>query len=134
MGMNVDLAVSKYCELRERRSKLKAEYEAADAELTGMMEKLDRWLLEALLAVGGNNISTPHGTVYKTRKEYVNIDNFDAFVEYVTANNAYGMFEKRVSKTAVKEYMDPDAEGNYQNPPPPGIRFVTETAIGVRRK
>lgn len=132
--MNVDLAIQKYVELRDRRTALKADYEAKDEQLKELMGKIENWLLMELDKAGGQNIGTTHGTAYKTYKEYVTIDNYEAFVEYVTANEAYGMFEKRVSKSAVKDYMDANAEGEYQNPPPPGVKLVREVAIGVRRK
>ena len=44
------------------------------------------------------------------------------------------MLERRVSKSAVKDRMEEDRNGNYHQEPPPGVNFGRIEGVNVRRK
>lgn len=131
--MKTDAMVGKYVELRDRRSKLKKDYEAEDAKLKTMMEKMEEWFHKELVAAGEKSKRTDFGTVFITHKEYAGVADWGAALEYIKENNEWGMLQRRISLTAVKEIMDADANGKYRKPPPPGINFVRHETVGVRR-
>ena len=130
---NVDTVVAKYVELRDRRSEIKAKYEAQDAELEELMEKIERWLKAKMDQLGLKTANTPHGTAYKIHKEYASVADWEEMLEYIRQHEAWGLLEKRVSKKTLKEIMSPDANGEYTQPPPPGVNFVREETVQVRR-
>jgi hypothetical protein len=132
--MNTDQLVGKYVELRGRRSTLKKDYETADDALKLVMGKIEDKLKEDLDASGQESARTAHGTVFKTYKEYANIADWDTVLAFIKKNDAFDMFEKRISKTAVRDRMQQDADGNYLNPPPPGVNFVRQEVVQIRRK
>lgn len=131
--MRTDQMVGKYVELRDRRAKLKREFEAEDAKLKTMMEKLEEWFHKELVAAGESSKRTSAGTVFITHKEYAGVADWGAVLEYIQENKAWGMLQRRINLSAVKDIMDADANGEYRNPPPPGINFVRQETVGVRR-
>lgn len=134
MRDKVDGIVAKYLELRDRRSENKAAFEAKDRELRGMMEKIEGYLHEYLVTSGLEQSATKQATVFKTRKEYFNVADWDSLCAYVKENDAWGLLEKRVGKNTAKEIMDADANGVYQNPPPPGVNYTAVETVQIRRK
>lgn len=131
--MNIDQLTGKYIELRDRRTALKKEYDAADDKLKVLMTAIEDRLRADLDALGATSAKTAHGTVYKTYKEFASVADFDAMINYIKENEAWDMFERRVSKTAVRNYMEQDKDGNYINPPPPGVNFVRQETVQIRR-
>lgn len=131
--MNMSQFTAKYIELRDRRKALKSDYEAADGELKLMMEKIEDKMREMLDAQGQTSAKTPSGTVFKTHKEFAQVGDWDAILAYVKENDAFDMFEKRISKTAVRDRMDQDKDGNYRNAPPPGVNFSRKETVQIRR-
>lgn len=125
--------VAKYIELRDRRTALKRKYEDEDAELVAMMNNCEKWLKQALDNAGLTSANTKAGTFYKQYKEYVQVADKQAFLKYVRANDAWHLMEIRASKTGVKESMHPNQNGEYEDPPPPGVDFTREVAVTVRR-
>ena len=132
--MNIDQFTAKYVELRDRRSVLKKEYEGEDAKLKLMMEKIEGRLQMELDALGAESMKTAHGTVFKTFKEFAGVADFAVMLAYIIKHEAWEMFEKRVSKTAVRDIMEPRADGSYVNPPPPGVNFSRTETVQIRRR
>ncbi len=132
--MNLDQLVGKYIELRGRRTALKKEFESSDDALKLMMGKIEDKLKQNLDASGAESARTAHGTVFKTHKEYANVGDWDTLLAFVVKNEAWDMFERRVSKSAVCDRMQKDVHGDYIHPPPPGVNFVRQEVVQVRRK
>lgn len=131
--MNVDQFTAKYVELRDRRKALKKKYEEEDAPLKLMMEKIEEYLRTELDLAGAKSMNTAHGTVYKAYKEFANVADWDAVLEFILNNEAYDLLEKRISKAGVKERMELGSDGNYRNPPPPGVNFARQETVQIRR-
>lgn len=131
--MKTDMLVGKYVELRDRRSKLKKEFEAQDKEIKDMMEKIEDVLHKALIESGEKSKSTNYGIVFKTTKDYANVADWEAVLNFIDENKAWGLLERRVSKNEVKSLMEPDEAGKFTKPPPPGINFVQVETVGIRR-
>jgi hypothetical protein len=129
----MDQLTAKYVELRDRRKALKKDYEASDGELKLMMEKIEERLREMLDAQGQTSAKTPSGTAFKTYKEFAQVADWQAIIAFVKENDAFDMFEKRISKTAVRDRMEADKDGNYLNAPPPGVNFSRQEVVQIRR-
>jgi hypothetical protein len=134
MSVTADQLVAKYVELRDRCTAAKKKYEAEIAPWKDGMEKLEGHLQQMLDATGANSMNTDHGTIFRTYKESATVADWDAFMAYIQNNDEWGLLERRVSKTYVKELMDEQRDGSYRNPPPPGVNFVRLAAVQVRRK
>lgn len=135
MSEKVDLEgiVAKYVELRDRRSALKAHYEAEDLEHKNRMEKIEAYLNNQMSAMGVESLRTSAGTAFRTYKEFVSVADWTCLLGYIKENDRFDLLERRVSKSTTKEIMAADANGSYTNPPPPGVNFVREQTVQIRR-
>lgn len=131
--MKTDMLVGKYVELRDRRAALKKDYEAQDKQLKDLMEKIENKLHAMLVEAGETSKKTQYGIVFKTMKDYANVADWESVLEFIKDNEAWGMLERRVSKTEVKTLMAPDENGKFTKPPPPGVNFVQVETVGIRR-
>lgn len=131
--MNMDTLTEKFIELRDRRATIKKTYEEEDAKLTKLQDAIADKIKEILHSMGVTSAKTPHGTAYISHKESATVADWDAVIRYIKENDAYDLLEKRVSKTAVKDRMEQDRDGNYTNPPPPGVNFVRIEGVNIRR-
>jgi hypothetical protein len=59
--------------------------------------------------------------------DFANVADWDAVLTFVRENDAYDMFEKRISKTAVRGYID------QTKAVPPGVNYGTRIEVNVRK-
>lgn len=132
-ALNVDLAVAKFVELRDRKAALKKQCDEETQKLDSLMDGIEVWVKTQMHEAGTTSMKTPHGTAYIAWKESATVADWDAVLGYIKEHEAWGLLEKRVSKAEVKTIMEEDRNGQYQNPPPPGVNFVRVETINVRR-
>jgi hypothetical protein len=124
---NFDELVAQYVKLRDS---LKAADEA-HAEKTKMAKDyrsaLEAKLLERLNAVGGDAISTGHGTAYRTTRRSATIKDAEVFRTYVIDQEAFDLVDWKANANAVDDFVK--SEGSL----PPGVNLTTAYTVGVRR-
>ncbi len=125
--VNIDDVIAAYVKLREKRAQIKAEAEAKAGELQEKMSKLEGFLKEQADAQGVTSFKTKHGTAFLTTVDFAAVADWDAMLKFVRDNDAFDMFEKRVSKTAVRGYID------QMKQVPPGINYGTRIEVNVRK-
>ena len=59
------------------------------------------------------SFKSEHGTAFLTTVDFANVADWDAVLTFIRDTEAYDMLEKRVSKTAVRGYI----EANKAVPP-----------------
>jgi hypothetical protein len=91
------------------------------------LEQLNSLLLAHLNTVSGNSVSTDAGTVYRTEKKSASLADGQAFMNYVIANNAWDLLDRKANVVAVEDFI----KGN--NTPPPGVNYSCTQVVGVRR-
>jgi peptide methionine sulfoxide reductase MsrA len=119
--------VAQYVALRD---KIKAQDEAhkiAMKPAKETLEQLNSVLLAHLNGLAVNSASTDSGTVYRTEKKSASLADGKAFMDFVIANAAYDLLDRKANVTAVEEFI----KGN--NAPPPGVNFSSTYVVGVRR-
>lgn len=129
----MEQVVAKYVELRDRRTKLKDDYEAEDLVLSEAMDKLGDWLKAEMIRAGVRSANTAAGTAFFTTKDSARVADWDMLVKYAKENDRFDLFERRVSKSTVKEIMDQNRDGTFNNPPPPGVDYVRFEEIQINR-
>lgn len=125
--INIDEVIAAYIKLREKRAQIKAEAEAKAEELLGKMTKLESFLKEQADAQGVTSFKTRHGTAFLTTVDFATVADWDAMLKFVRENEAFDMFEKRVSKAAVRGYIE------QLNRVPPGVNYGTRIEVNVRK-
>ncbi len=133
MELSADFLVERFVDLRDRKAALKKKCDEETAALDKLMDAIEGKIKEELNAQGATSIKTPHGTAYIAWKESATVADWDAVLGYIKEHEAWELLEKRVSKAEVKMIMEEDRNGQYQNPPPPGVNFVRVETINVRR-
>ena len=129
MTQKTDDVVSKYIELRDRRSALKAEFEKNDGKLKEAMETIETYLMHLMNEMGGvDSIKTEHGTAFKKELTKASIADRALARAFVLETQNLDLFELRASSSAVKKYVE-ENEGAL----PPGFSVFTEETVQIRR-
>lgn len=131
--MNIDTLTAKYVELRDRKAEIEKKADAEKKKLVHIMEAIELKIKEMMHEQGSTSVKTPHGTAYIAYKESATVADWEAVLDYITYHERWDMLERRVSKATVKSIMDEDKDGNYVNPPPPGVNFTRFETVNVRR-
>jgi hypothetical protein len=117
-----------YLKIRDARSALKAQYEEEDKQLEAQMDVIEAKLLEICKATDADSIKTQAGTVMRRVATRYWTNDWDSMYEFVKENDAYGLFEKRISQTNMKQFLE-------ENPDkfPKGMLLDSAYKITVRR-
>jgi hypothetical protein len=123
-----DKLVSVYIKMRDARSKLKQEYEEKDKAIKAQMEVLETHLLETCKKAGADSIRTQFGTVIRGVKTQYWTSDWENMHKFVLENQAVDLLERRVSQTAMKEFLQANPDKF-----PPGLNVNSEYTVTVRR-
>ncbi len=127
MSLTVDQIIETYMKLRSKKEVIEAEAKARVKDIKENMTKLEAWLKEKADADGVTSFKTNHGTAFLTTNDYARVADWDAMLGFIQENNAYDLFEKRVSKTAVRGYID------LNKAVPAGVTYGTKIDVNVRK-
>jgi hypothetical protein len=127
MSINVDQVIAAYMTLRSKKDAIEGEVKTKVADIKAKMEKLESWIKTQADAQGVTSFKTKHGTAFLTTTDYANVGDWDAVLEFIKTNDAFEMLEKRVSKTAVRNYVENDKFV------PPGVNYGTKLEVNVRK-
>jgi hypothetical protein len=127
MEPNVDQVIAAYLKLRNKKDAIEAEAKDRVKELKEKMSKFEAWLKVRADEQGVTSFKTPHGTAFVTTSDFANVADWDAVLDFVRTNDAYDMLEKRVSKMAVRAYIEATKEV------PAGVNYGTKLEVNVRK-
>jgi hypothetical protein len=124
---NVEQIVSAYIKLRHRKEAVETEAKEKVRVIKAKMDKLESWLMEQANAQNVTSFKTKSGTAFVTTTDFASVADWDAVLGYIKDNNAFDMLERRVSKTAVRGYIE--TTGLV----PSGVNYGTKIEINVRK-
>jgi len=127
MTVTVDAVIKKYMKLRIQKEVVEAEIKERVDNIKADMVKLEAWLKAKLDADGLTSFKTDHGTAFLTTTDFANVEDWDAVLRFIREEEAFDMLEKRISKTAVRGYIETNKEV------PPGVKYGTKLDINVRK-
>jgi hypothetical protein len=119
--------VAQYVKLRDKIKAKEAEQKAELKPLKDTLEQLNAVLLAHLNQIGGDSVSTGGGTVYRTEKKSASLADAQAFMDYVIANQAFDLLDRKANVNAVEAHIQEN------DVPPPGVNFSSTFVVGVRR-
>lgn len=125
--IDINLLVTRYIAARDLKAKIVAKHKAKLEPLDNAMEKTEAAILDFFNRHGMDSAKTEAGTAYKSMKSSATVADMDALLGFVRENDAWHFLEKRVSKTAVDEFVDQTKDL------PPGVTYSRIATIGVRR-
>jgi translation elongation factor EF-Ts len=127
MTITVDDVIATYIKLRDKKQQIDNEAKERTRELTEKMLKLEAWLREQADTQGVTSFKTRHGTAFLTTVDYAHVAEWDSVIDFIKANNAFDMLEKRISKTAVRSYIE------MHKSVPAGINYGTKLEVNIRK-
>jgi hypothetical protein len=113
--------------LREQKRGIEAKVKEEVSVITAKMAKLEAYLKQCMDDQGLTSFKSDYGTAFLTTTDYANVADWDATLNFIRDNNAYDMLEKRVSKMAVRGYIE------TTKAVPPGINYGTKLEVNIRK-
>lgn len=125
--MKLDQIVERYVKLRDRKTQLKAAYEASVADINTAMARLENAIQATLDKQGVEAVRTEHGTAFKSTSTSATVADKAAFKEYLQETGNWELADIRAGKTAIEQFRQENDDL------PPGINWRQAITIGVRR-
>ena len=127
MSITVDKVVAKYIGYRNEKESLESDTKAKVKIIKENMAKLEAWLKEKADKDGVDSFKTSSGTAFLTTTDFARVEDWDATLGFIKDNDAYDLLEKRVSKTAVRGYIEANKSV------PSGVNYGTRIDVNVRK-
>jgi hypothetical protein len=124
---NVGDVIRTYMKLRDQKAAIEGEVKERVADLKAKMEKLEAFLKTQMDAQGLTSFKSDYGTAFLTTTDYANVADWDAVLDFIRDNEAFDMLEKRVSKIAVRGYIEANKAV------PPGVTYGTKLEVNIRK-
>lgn len=125
--MKIDDLVHRFIQVRDKKSQMKAAFEAQAAKLTELQDKIEALLLVRFEELGVTSMKTAHGTAYTSVRASASVADWDAVLTFIKDSGTYELLERRVSKTAVEQYK------SAHDDLPPGINWSESRGINFLR-
>lgn len=120
-----DKVVATIVKIRTKQRANKKAFETEKRRLDSQKEMLSNWLLEQFNTLGIENVRTASGTAYKFTKVRPQGNDWDAFYEWVSENNAWDALERRIKQKFIATYM-----AEHDGGLPPGVSVFRQ--VGTR--
>ena len=127
MAVKVDQVVAAYITLRNQKDRIEAETKEKVRGIKEKMIKLEGWLMRNADEQGVSSFKTDSGTAFVTSVDFAQVADWDEVLEFVKAHEAYDMLERRVSKRAVRDYIESNKAV------PPGVNYGSKLEVNVRK-
>ena len=124
----MDRLVEAFIKIRDARKDLKTAYEAEDRELEKEATILEQSMLDACKQLGADSIRTTSGTIIRSMKSKYWTSDWDSMYRFIKEHDAYGLLEKRLHQTNMKEFLSENP-----NVHPQGLNVENEYTVVVRR-
>ena len=127
MELTTDKVIATYLKLRGQKEAIESEAKEKVADIKANLLKLEAWLKEKMDADGETSKKTASGTAFITTTDFANVADWDAVLSYIKDNEAWDMLERRVSKRAVRGYIEANKTV------PSGVNYATRIDVNVRK-
>jgi len=127
--MKMDDLVKTYIKLREKKSQLKAEFDANTARYDELQDKIEALLLHRFGELGIDSVRTEKGTAYSSVRSSVSIADWDSFRAFCEAQeDPFTFIDRKASKTAIEQYKSANDDQL-----PPGLNWSSTRVVNFRR-
>jgi hypothetical protein len=127
-GIPLEKLTDTYIKIRDKRSALSREFDAADRALEQEMRLVEAEMLEICKKLGADSIRTNAGTVVRSVKSRYWTNDWDSMYRFIKEHDAYALLEKRLHQSHMKQFLEenPDVQ-------PAGLNVEREFTVVVRR-
>jgi hypothetical protein len=125
--MKMEEVVGAYLKLRNKKEAIEGAVKEEVKAIKEKMVKLEAYIKKEADRQGVTSFKTGHGTAFVTTTDFAQVADWDSVLSFIKKNEAWDMLEKRVSKNAVRGYIDEHKEV------PSGVNYGTRIDINVRK-
>jgi len=127
-SLPLDKLAAIYIKIRDAKDKLTADYKQQYSDLEDQMGVLEAEMLGVCKHMNADSIRTKAGTIIRSIKSRYWTNDWDSMYRFIKENDAYGLLEKRLHQTHMKEFLS-------ENPDllPMGLNVESEYTVVVRR-
>jgi Cft2 family RNA processing exonuclease len=125
--LTVNKVIEAYLKLRSQKESIESEAKEKVMGIKEQMIKLEAWIKNRADEEGVDSFKTAKGTAFLTTTDFAQVADWDATLEFIKDNDAYDLLEKRVSKKAVRGYIE------EEKVVPSGVNYGTRIDINVRK-
>lgn len=125
---DIDKIVARYITVRDKKTEMAKRHKKEVLPYNDALEKMENALLKELNVLNLESFKGAHGTAFTVTKANVKIIDFDIALDYILDNDMKHVLEKRLSKTAVQEFVQNEGV-NF-----PGTDITQDIIVQVRRK
>jgi hypothetical protein len=127
-SLPLDKLAAIYIKIRDAKDKLTADYKQQYSDLEDQMGVLEAEMLGVCKHMNADSIRTKAGTIIRSIKSRYWTNDWDSMYRFIKDNDAYGLLEKRLHQTHMKEFLS-------ENPDllPMGLNVESEYTVVVRR-
>lgn len=122
-----EYVIGMYRKLRTAKENLAKEHQAQMKPINEKLAKLENWLHTMLNDGGINSVATDAGTAFKSELVKASVTDGEELLKFVQENDLWHILERRVSKTAVQEYIESTGQAV------PGVHVTREERINIRK-
>lgn len=119
--------ISQYVSLRDKIKVLEETHKKAMAPYKEMLDTLGNIVLKHMQDTNVESVKTGEGTAYISERSSVSLQDAEAFMQYVIANQAWELMDRKANAPAVEAFIK--KTGGL----PPGAKFNKMIKVGVRR-
>lgn len=116
-----------YMTLRHQKDSIEAEVKDRVSAIKAKLDKLEAFIKTQMDEQGLTSFKSESGTAFLTTTDYANVADWDATLTFIRDTESYDMLEKRVSKIAVRSYIE------ETKTVPPGINYGTKLEVNIRK-
>ena len=127
-SLPLDKLAAVYIKIRDAKDTLTSDYKKQYATLEEQMGVLEAEMLEICKNMNADSVRTKAGTIVRSVKSRYWTNDWDSMYRFIKENDAYGLLEKRLHQTHMKEFLS-------ENPDllPMGLNVESEYTVVVRR-
>jgi len=127
-SLPLDKLAAIYIKIRDAKDTLTSDYKKQYATLEEQMGVLEAEMLEICKNMNADSVRTKAGTIVRSVKSRYWTNDWDSMYRFIKENDAYGLLEKRLHQTHMKEFLS-------ENPDllPMGLNVESEYTVVVRR-
>lgn len=124
-----DVTIEKLAKIYVKIRNKRRELEEQDKQLKNSLEQISLAMLEICNEQGATTVRTEHGTVsVRTSKSYWTSD-WEAFYSFIKANDAFYLMQKRLSSSAIQQFLDENESANL-----PGLNLKEEQSVVIIKR
>ena len=127
MAIQINKVIDTYLNLRSDKEDIEAKAKEKVSKIKEQMAKLEAYIKDQADEQGVDSFKTKSGTAFLTTTDFAQVADWDATLEFIKDNEAFDLLEKRVSKRAVRGYIEEQKEV------PAGINYGTRIDVNVRK-